>query len=190
MGYGRDIAISVQSFLREASQTPMSYDSLREVVTGINLDGIEEDISFEDDYGIASYLSHIGVSDSAIEDIMAGDEEISSSALYALGQLHEQTYTEDDLMKLAEEYEQFYTFLDDVSMDSARPHKCKSGYLKKLVIKNGKPDWKCVRIAGRRVVRTPAQKMAIRKAQLKARSSKAKMHRQRSLKVGQRRRLY
>lgn len=187
MGYASGVAIAVQSFLNEVGNTPMSYDSLREAVTGIDLDEVEGDISFEDDFAIASYLTHIGVSDSAIEDIMAGDEEISSSALSSIGILHEQTYTEEDLMALAEEYEGFYTYLDEISMDSARPHKCQSGYLKRMVIKNGKPDWKCVRISARKAVRTPAQKMAMRKAQLKSRTGLAKFHRQHSMRARKRR---
>jgi len=167
------------------------YDALKSAISGIDLDSIEEDNAVDEvDANIVSYLSFIGVKDTVIEDMVSGRQNVSEGAIMAIAQAYSEAYTQDDIESLAEEFaDQEEVMLDSIQEDGVSPVRCKSGYKRKMVIKNGKPTWKCVRLFGK--VRLSAkQKMALAKARRKAHTAQAKFARNKSVKIGHRKGLY
>jgi hypothetical protein len=56
----------------------------------------------------------------------------------------------------------------------------KAGYKRVLVVRGGKKKWINKRVNGRRVILSAKQRQALRKARLKAHTSRAEIHRQKS----------
>lgn len=66
--------------------------------------------------------------------------------------------------------------------DGMRP-KLKSGYKPKLVVRDGKKKWINERLAGKKIVLSSKQRMALAKARRKAHTSVAKIHRAKSMRL-------
>ncbi len=172
------------------SEEAVNFDGLKSAVTGIEFDSVVEDGCSEADATIVSYLSFIGVDDTVIEDMVSGRNNVSEDAVMFVAKAYRDSYTEDDIESLAEEFAgQEEITLDSIQEDGVSPVRCKSGYKRKMVIKHNKPTWKCVRLFGK--VRLSAkQKMALAKARRKSNTAQAKFARKRSVKLGQRKGLY
>ncbi len=186
-------ALSLGSILTSLGEDNegISYDALKSAVTGVELDCIQDAMECCDtDSTMVAYLSFMGVSDAVIEDMVSGRVNVSEDAIMALSGAFASHYNEDDIENLAEEFAGVNEIqLDALDGDNISPPACKSGYKRRMVIKNGKPTWKCVRMFGR--VRLSAkQKQALRKARRKSHTASAKFARKRSVKVGQRKGLY
>ena len=174
---------AVLSSLGDSGVT-VSYDALKSAVTGVDLDTTLDAVECcNTDEAIVSYLSFMGVGDTVIEDMVSGRMNVSEDAISAISKAFATQYGTEDIAGVHE------VQLDSIALDNISPPKCKSGYKRKMVIKNNKPSWKCIRMFGR--VRLSAkQKQALRKARLKAHSSSANYSRKRSVKFGQRKGLY
>ncbi len=173
------------------SESSVSYDALKSAVTGIDLDTTLDAVECcSTDEAIVSYLSFMGVDDTVIEDMVSGRGSVSEDTISAISRAFATQYSMEDIEGFAEEFANAHEVqLDSIALDNISPPKCKSGYKRKMVIKNNKPTWKCIRMFGR--VRLSAkQKQALRKARLKAHSASANYSRKRSVKFGQRKGLY
>ncbi|WP_294958809.1 hypothetical protein [Sulfurovum sp.] len=172
------------------SETTVCYDALKSAVTGVDLDTTLDSIGCDEtDAAIVSCLSFMGVSDAVIEDMVSGKSGVSEDAISAISKAYASQYTQDELGRLAEEFAGEYTPVDMTSMDGVSPPRCKSGYKRKMVMKNNMPTWKCIRLFGKTRL-SAKQKQALRKARLKAHSSTAEYSRKRSIKTGQNRGVY
>lgn len=130
-----------------------------------------------------SYMAAKGVAESDLEDLFNSDDPAVSNAAgvrvmeYVASKLPNGDEADDELDDFA-----FGAEAQEGVFDSAGRLMTDAVYKKRFSIRGGKKVVKRVRVAG--VVRLNAkQKVAIRKAQLKARGSKAMARRMRSMRV-------
>jgi len=134
-------------------------------------------------------LDSIGVNEAMMSEFLSNNDEISLNAgrniAYSIANQYDDNTIFDNINDFEDEYKlnnyDSLTF-DNISLDSAMP-QVKTGYKRKLVVRNGKKVWINKRDPNKKVKLSPKQKMALAKARLKAHSSKAKLKRRKSMKL-------
>lgn len=167
------------------------FDALTSAISGVEYDQIETDSIEGTDsaHALLSFVSFLGVKDDVIEDMIAGDNRVSCDMVGSLAVSFNEKYSQEDTYALAEEFANQYEPDDEIIMDGISPKRCKSGYKRKLVIKHGKPTWKCIRLFGRTRL-SAKQKMALTKARRKSHTALAKYTRAKSTRIGQQKGLH
>jgi len=190
--YPLSVALSASAVLMDFadSEVPFSYDAFLSAVSGVEFDPIEMDSAecCDAQKALVSFVSFLGVPDNVIEDMVSGRENISTDSITSLAKAFKEKYSEEDTHSLAEEFSGTYND-DTITMDGVSPKRCKSGYKRKMVVRDGKPTWVCKRLFGRTRL-SSKQKQALRKARNKAHSSMANYSRKRSMKIGEKRGLH
>lgn len=162
------------------------YLSLKSAVIGVPVDEVEDSAYDDVDATILSYLSQLGLTDQQIDE-MVGNLKYSEQIMAGVAAEYAM-FTEADIDLHATTFDGFT--VEDVTLDGISPPQCKTGYKRKLTVKGGKPQWKCIRLLGRHIKQSAKQKAALRKARRSAHTGAAKYHRARSLKVGKQRGMY
>ncbi|MFT7880424.1 MAG: hypothetical protein ABXS91_08530 [Sulfurimonas sp.] len=166
------------------------FDALASAVSDAEYDQVEMDsVCADSAHALLSFVSFLGVKDDVIEDMIAGDRGVSCDMVGSLSVSFNEKYTQEEVYALAEEFADQFEYDDEVSMDAVSPQRCKSGYKRKMVIKHGKPTWKCVRLSGRTHM-SAKQKQALAKARRKSHTALAKYSRTRSMKIGKQKGLH
>jgi len=169
------------SFLSH-SGTEVHYDCIKANVCNVDYEDVNETVLDSVDGTILSYLSYMGVSDANIHDIVGGNEHYSTATLDGIFAQFDDM-DEEAILDSIEKFEAQYKDEGEVTLDSANPPACRSGYKRKKIVKNGKQDWKCVRLFGKTHLNAK-QKQALRKARMKAHTGLANIKRKKSHKVG------
>ena len=170
------------------------YDRLDVLISaiadgGIDLDGDASTDDTDDVYMVAmqaasDYMSALGADDSDLETLFnSKDDDARDEAANRLLEFLMQALGDDD--SEAEEAVKNFAF----DMDSDGSVFDSANFKKMPVIRGGKKIMLKKRL-GTKLKRTPKQKAALMKAQHKAHSGAAKLHRQKSLNIGRKAGLY
>ena len=171
--------------LMNEGDNSFTYPQIKSILVGVPEDEVDD---YEDvDVYVAKYLSSLGFNDGSINDLITGSDDNSSMVAKFIAQKIGEHYSLEEIYAQVEDFD----FLDDTAtMDSLVPVQCKSGYKRKMVMKNSVPTWVCKRISSRKQPQTPKQKMALRKARMKAHTGVANYKRGKSLNKGKQRGMY
>lgn len=180
------------------TKTPFNFNVVLDSIAGnfdlddteldsVNLDGI----TINDDEDIVKlhkdtiiFLDSIGVNETLLNDFLSRDDEISTSAGIIIADKvasFDDKTTFDCIMNFANgrDYSEVELKENDMTTDGVMPER-KAGYKRVLVVRNGKKVWINKRLPGKRVILTPKQKLALKKARLKAHTALARMKRKKS----------
>jgi len=180
------------------TKTPFTFDVLVDSIVGnfeldeTEMDSVQADsITINNDESIALHkdvilcLDSIGVSEPLLNDFLSRDNDVSMSAGVIIADmvsnLDENTIF-DSIVKFGYKDTNVETELKENKMttDGVMPER-KPGYKRVLVVRDGKKVWINKRLPGKKVILTPKQKLALKKARLKAHTGLAKMKRKKSL---------
>lgn len=129
---------------------------------------------------IINFLTQVGVEQNDISDIFSNNDELSKEKLNGVAVALKQQFIIGNLLEKARSFtdETYEEKQLNVEHDSMPPRK--AGYKRKQVIRNGKKKWINKRNPNKKYRMSPKQKMALKKAQRKAHTGKAKINRAKS----------
>ncbi len=160
----------------------LDYDDIRELVMFGDLEGTLSHQSMGLDESLIPFIHYI-TKGSEVADIYSNNERVTRSFLSALSKLSDDDiYSNVDAFMIDSD-KPIIDEMDEYDLDNV---VAKSGYHRVRCIKKGKPTVCLKKLKGnkRKKILSPAQKMALRKAVIKAHQGAAKMKRSRSFKKG------
>ena len=169
-----------------ASNIKLTYDRLLLAIMGVpNYKGVEAENISNALIVLVDFLNYIGVPSDKIADIISNDEQLSDETLAHLQiMFREQGFFDNHKEFLNLFPRESHTTCScqggGADMDSSLMPARKAGYKRVLVIRNGKKKWINKRNPNKKIRLSPKQKMALRKARLKAHTASAKIKRARS----------
>lgn len=183
----KDLVLQTALYLKElgSQKEPITFDGLIKGVIG--LDDLEFDNIDEKEYQLIEnevllYLDSIGVPEKAINNFLSKDDKISALEGAVIAKSIDSLFDDIDVVQSVEN---FYDNIEDtkeaIEFDNVMPER-KAGYIRKLVIRDGKKVWINKRNPNKKVILTPKQKLALLKARLKAHTGQANLKRKMSMK--------